>query len=302
MPVAIVLRGWLKEDRPGAGTGTGTGPPPGSWAHAALFHLVGEADPERAASLHASPLKPFSLAFLPPFSSSLRGERKGPRAQTGNKQVGEPGLDLSSEFRPLELRIALLEDALFPLLMDCFLHRSPRELTLGPAHFFVEEVRAVEHPWAGQASYEALWAWAGAEPQERVRLRFLTPTAFRRGDFDHPLPDPLLLIRSWAARWRQFSPLSLPKGLLDEERLPRLVGLRSARVRTIPFHDGHTIFPGFVGWVELLFRGSEEERRALTALAAYAFWAGSGRKTPYGAGLTRPLLPWLPCGNERSST
>jgi CRISPR-associated endoribonuclease Cas6 len=127
-----------------------------------------------------------------------------------------------------------------------------------------------------------------AAPKE-IKLFFYTPTTFRQGDIDLPLPVPSLVFRGLLTRWNAFSPISAP---LLRETIDRRIALSSADIQTRMFFDGRSHIPGFVGEVtfRILRNTSHTEAQAIAALADFAFYAGIGRKTTHGMGLVRRLM------------
>jgi len=117
-------------------------------------------------------------------------------------------------------------------------------------------------------------------------LVFATPTTFRQGDADLPLPVPRLVFRGLWEKWNAFAPQS---SLLSEEVIERKIALAEAQIRTRTFDEGRSSIVGFVGWAEfyLMGRHSLEVIRSLHALAEFAFFAGVGRKSTHGMGLVR---------------
>lgn len=148
---------------------------------------------------------------------------------------------------------------------------------------FLPSAAEEEGPWAGRSDWEALGKDRAQGPLQMI---FCTPTTFRQGDLDLPLPVPRLVLGGLLEKWNRFSPFPLP---LDPESLERRVALSAGRVRIRPFHDGRDEIRGFVGCAEfhVARSASAEERRALGALADFAFFAGVGRKTTHGMGLVR---------------
>ncbi|MBC7343990.1 MAG: CRISPR system precrRNA processing endoribonuclease RAMP protein Cas6 [Clostridia bacterium] len=119
-----------------------------------------------------------------------------------------------------------------------------------------------------------------------IRFRFCTPTTFRQGDLDLPLPVPALVFKSLLDLWNLHAPKPI---VLGPHALERGLALASCRIRTRRFFDGHAFIPGFVGLCEFRLTKvlSDEEAAAVRALAAFAFFSGIGRKTTHGMGLVR---------------
>ncbi|MGH9842774.1 MAG: CRISPR system precrRNA processing endoribonuclease RAMP protein Cas6, partial [Blastocatellia bacterium] len=156
----------------------------GARFQAAFLDLVHRVDPELAAALHEG--------------DALRGYSTGviwPREERGGAA------------RELKLRVACLDDRVYPAIARWAMtaDRDEARLRLGPAEFEVARVLVTAEsgePWAGYASVDELIA--GASDQETsIRLEFASPTAFRQGGRDEPLPAPRHVFGSLARRWNK---------------------------------------------------------------------------------------------------
>ena len=232
-------------------------PPVPEAIHAAFLDLARRADRALAATLHmpGHRVRPYTLTLL------------GPRAAPS-----------------LRLRLSVLAPELFARFWERWERRGGLPLRLDHRWLAPEGVHT-QGPWAGQIPWNAL---AHLPPVRTVRLAFCTPTTFRQGDLDMPLPLPKLLFASLLAKWNAASPFPLD---LDPESFSRYVGVREARIRTCRVWDGRGSVWGFVGTAEFVLRRDApvELRRALAMLATFAFYAGAGRRTTHGFGLTRLL-------------
>ncbi len=247
-PYAVVLS--FRSCRPIA-------PPAPEAIHAAFLDLARRADPALAAALHAPGhrVRPYTLALI------------GPRAGT-----------------ILRLRLSVLAPELFSRFWDRWDRRGGLPLRLGRGWLAPEKVQT-EGPWAGQILWKAL---AARPPVRCLRLAFCTPTTFRQGDLDLPLPVPKLLFGGLLLKWNATSPFPLSFGA---EIIAQNVAVRGAHLRTVPVWDGRARIWGFVGPVEFAVRrdAPEELRQGLATLAAFAPFAGAGRRTTHGLGLVRLL-------------
>ncbi|SDQ35455.1 CRISPR system precrRNA processing endoribonuclease RAMP protein Cas6 [Actinopolyspora saharensis] len=154
----------------------------------------------------------------------------------------------------------------------------PRRIRLGEAHCRVREVDV------DGVSYARL---ANSEPARHAQLRMISPLYFSRNGRDHPLPDPVLIVRNAAQRWNAHAPEPLHVG---EEQLRAITGM-------VFLHDlaGETVRTpvsatmeqtGFVGTVRLgLTRNAERVTRGLfAALMRFTAVAGVGAQTTHGFG------------------
>ena len=226
--------------------------------HGAFLGLVKSGDPSLAELLHSSGMgrRPFSLAPLGRIEGS----------------------------NTLSLRLGVVDPALFARFWERWNKRGGLPLPLGKAKL-VPIASRQDGPWAGTKPWNR---FESGSTERSVRLHFCTPTAFRQGDLDLPLPLPRLVFRGLLTRWNAFAPASLP---ITGETIDRLVALSSAKLETRVFYDGRAHIPGFVGSVEFrVLRGAPAEAiRALHALTEFAFYAGVGRKTTHGMGLVREV-------------
>jgi CRISPR-associated endoribonuclease Cas6 len=203
----------------------------------------------------------------------------------------------------LRIRITLLDDALYPLVSQYFLQHmgGAPTLHLGGAALGVSRVTVTPEsgePWAGFASFEHLLAQA-SEAETSWRLCFATPTAFKSGDADLPLPIPRLCFQSWLNSWDEHAPCPFFTDKAErkrflEEVVEGHVSVDFSQLRTAEqafYFDGHrTRERGFTGICRLTMRPaktSPHHRKILGALARYSFYAGTGRKTTMGMGVTR---------------
>lgn len=223
--------------------------------HAAFLDLVRRLDPALAEVLHAPGhrVRPYTLAQL--------GKRGG------------------EEFI---LRVGVLAPDLFERFWDRWDRRSGAPLRLNNRRLAPVEVHC-KGPWAGSLAWSA---FAHLPPAHQVTLIFCTPTTFRQGDVDLPLPVPRLILSGLLAIWNASAPRPIK---LDPDLFESHVALGPARVRTTPSWDGRARIWGFVGRAQLRVKATapQELGQALAVLSHFAFFAGVGRKTTHGFGLVR---------------
>jgi CRISPR-associated endoribonuclease Cas6 len=150
---------------------------------------------------------------------------------------------------------------------------------------------ARQHPWCDTSTFQELQAfWAGAPASGRVRLRFLSPTAFAGRDAatgrhaQAVFPFGALVFASLARRWEEHAPAPLPEGMRDA--LPRAIREESYDLRTTVVDLGTHRLKAFVGECEYAVApdASDVLQRAVHMLADYAFYSGVGTKTTMGFG------------------
>ena len=247
----------------------------GHQVHAAFLALISEVDPDLAEELHAA-----DVQYRPFTTSPLKG----------GKRVKADHLLLSPN-QACSLRLTALAPHIYRRLAEHLLmSQRPPTLRLGKADLLIAELIGTpgSSPWAGYTGWGELLERAPAA--ETIILQFASPTAFRRGDLDLPLPLPELVFGGYLSKWQAFSPIPLDQTLFEKEFFTRHIGVKEHRIRTLPFHDGRVIVPGFVGQVTFLIKGLPEELvRQINVLADFAFYAGTGRKTTHGMGMTRRI-------------
>ena len=194
MPFSIVINGFPKQNVPVPHV-------QGPALQGMFLHVMDEVDPSISARLHDDrSYRPYTLS---PLGIGERGRQfKGfqlPRER--NLRAGTP----------CYVRITMLEDALFPIFSRYFLARPQPTFRLGETEFIVTSVLATsenDNDWSRYVSYEELLVGRGYVPTERddapadklerrIKLRFVTPTSFSKGDIDLPLPLPRLVFQGY---------------------------------------------------------------------------------------------------------
>ncbi len=200
------------------------------------------------------------------------------------------------------LRITVLDPALTPEVLNRWLPNLPEfELPTDSGLFWAARgfaARHQEHPWAAQVDQGALvrQSLLTSPAPCRWMLEFARPTTFRSGEVDLPFPLPELLVRSWMDRWQTYGLVPLPKDLPERVRDGIMVSRYELRTACVPASTHSAV--GFVGQMSLeaalRMRKQErvltnEERSAVDLLCHYAFFAGTGRRTAQGMGMTQLL-------------
>lgn len=246
----------------------------GKYGHAAFLALISQVAPDLAQALHdAGTRQPFTVSPL--FGRMQRRE---------NEWHIRPG-------DSCWMRFTILDPDLYTVFSRYFCEAGipDQDFTLGTTDFIFEEAITVADAaeWSGFIDYAELQQSAAC--RNFFTLFFKTPTTFRQGDLDLPLPLPRLVFKGLLAKWNLFSKLPFPVELLDV--IERHVGVKEYQIRTVAFHDGHGHIPGFVGKVTFIIKGQIEERvlKEINCLADFAFFAGTGRKTTHGMGMTRRI-------------
>jgi CRISPR-associated endoribonuclease Cas6 len=262
-----------------------------------LQELIQKQDLSLATVLHAPKnSKPFTTAILRPLATDGLGRPEEQRlAHLSQASHGDQG--------EVKMRLTLLDDALYPLVSQFFLQHigGIPTLHLGRSALVVSKVSVTSEsgePWAGCASFETLLAQS-SETETSWRMFFATPTAFKSGDADLPLPIPRLCFQSWLNSWDEHASLPFFSDRAERKRfledvVDGQVSVDFAQLRTNEqwfCFDGHrTRERGFTGVCRFTVKPtktSPQHRRILGILARYSFYAGTGRKTTMGMGVTR---------------
>jgi CRISPR-associated endoribonuclease Cas6 len=247
----------------------------GKHLHALFLTLVSSVDRELGDRLHAQTAnKAFSLSPLQP----------GDRTDDLQWQHSRP---IAAEV-PCWWRISLLDDQLFGNLSRLWLNLNPQHSWhLGSADLFITSILGTPQstqPWAGFAPYQQLYEAASREEQQ-IHLRFFTPTAFRQGVYDSALPSRETVFGSLLRRWNEYSEIPFSESIIDH-LFPSYFDIRTELVK-----DARSKFIGCVGSLSFRILGAvdAETIRQINTLADFALYAGVGRKTPMGMGMTRRI-------------
>lgn len=209
------------------------------------------------------------------------------KTEPGQKDPGQKGYPV----RPgdsLGLRVTFLEDH-----NGIRLHEALSGTLAEPFPFLGAELKYTgcllpgEHPLSRRTTPDEILAL----PESRtLTIAFLSPTSFRVGDSNMPLPHPHLVFSSLLRKWEAWGlpGLGVEAGSFAGVRLGRFT-LESKVFKGI---KGALHF-GFVGKTQ--FDGSNladpSTLRAFTSLSALAFYSGIGIKTTQGMGQAIPEIP-----------
>ena len=267
----------------------------GKHLHALFLSLVSSVDTEMGNQLHANQAnKSFTLSPL----QLLRQHRGQSKATT------EANLRWTYR-RPISpgtscwWRISLLDDGLFGRLNQLWLNLNPNQpWHLGPADLHITSILGTPQstqPWANFCNYQQLYEQA-SEQERKLTLQFYTPTAFRQGKYDSAMPTSDRVFGSLLRRWNHYSGIEFSPHILDAVQ-PSYFDI-CTEVATDPrsqfHHTGAKVnpcnqFTGCVGKVTYQVLGNIDAvvLKQLNTLADFALYAGVGRKTPMGMGITR---------------
>lgn len=226
--------------------------------HANLLRWIDAAAPELAAEVHDRPVrKPFTVSPL-----------------TAGRNGG------------WECRVTLLADVLWPVLSEGVQQVGHLDLDGRVLPIALEDASVVYR------SYDELQT--SIRTDTYLRMAFVSPTTFRAGQLDSPLPEPGAVFHSWLSHWNDFAPPNrhISTALLDV--VHEVVAIAEIRDLRTERHDlGRSSPVGFVGQVTYAITHARLLNQAdvwrLNALAQYAEFCGTGRKTTQGMGQTRRL-------------
>ena len=139
-------------------------------------------------------------------------------------------------------------------------------------------------------TYQQLWDEAASD-RGSLKLRFLTPTSFRRQGNHFPLPVPTNLFHSYLRRWNDFSGLPFDQDdFLSWVEGSIIVARHNISSQKVQAGKRGSV-TGFTGTVELKLAKSAYQEpefvRLFYALGKLAPYCGTGHKTPFGLGQTR---------------
>jgi CRISPR-associated endoribonuclease Cas6 len=165
------------------------------------------------------------------------------------------------------------------------LDRHPFRLTAATADPAVDA-------WAGQSSYESLAAHQmlqSGQPGNTVTLDFASPTAFKSGGMQVPIPLPDLVFGSLVERWNTFSPVVLSP---EVRRFgAEMVAISRYRLESKPVAQKNGALR-IGGQGQVSYRAMSSDRywlATLQMLADFALFSGVGVQTATGMGQVRRM-------------
>lgn len=260
-----------------------------------FLHLLESVDPDVMQRLHAdNRYRPYTLSPL-----GIEGQptpdpsREGKFNRKGKFFEGFrlPGRQMIGTGDSCSVRITLLEDDLFPTFSRYFLTQAEPTFRLGSVEFQVTNVLVTGddgNPWSRYISYPELISRAVRQQrQRRIGLRFLSPTNFRNGDVDLPLPWPRLVFQGYLKRFCEFYPVDFLPDFAELVECYTGIG-RLDWIRTETIKTKNVVLAGFTGEVYFHIdpKAPPDLVWQMNLLADFAFFCGTGRKTTIGLGQT----------------
>jgi CRISPR-associated endoribonuclease Cas6 len=247
----------------------------GKHLHALWLTLISHIDRDLGNSFHADEAsKPFTLSPLQIHDRPITHHYRYPI---------KPGT-------PCWWRVTLLDDTLFSRLMPLWLDlNADRIWHLDAAELSISSVLGTAqsgHPWASACNYTELYALSSDRDRD-LTLEFATPTTFRQGKYDTALPTPESVFKGVLKKWNHYSQIEISSDIFE------VISPQKFELKTRLIPVGYSKILGAIGQITYRILGEVEPIiiRQLNALANYVLYAGVGRKTTMGLGMTRRLMP-----------
>jgi CRISPR-associated endoribonuclease Cas6 len=205
------------------------------------------------------------------------------------------------------LRITSLNEELSDALEEKIIRRIQSQLTLYKMDFRVDEIfkTHAEHKWAGESSFsEIAQDVAMASSGTRVRMEFVSPTAFRNNGLDICAPSSGQIFRSLWEKWNAFA----PEPMQIHEFWPQFANdcilvdeLTAVNTTHWEFAEGaRGAATGFTGTVGFSLMPKNKVKKdwqqywdgaatVLQSLANFSFYCGVGHHTTIGMGQSKVL-------------
>ena len=221
--------------------------------HGIFFSMFSE---ETGRHFHSPVTKPFSL-FYPAF---FKGSRETIISFT--------------------LEVNLLNLSLFPFLSrELLIKGKEKTLSVEGVKLELTSVKTIS-----TLTFEDILE--DSHMSQDFILDFLTPTSFKKGNYDFILPDPYLIFKNLIRRWNAFSPQKIDYKVLQYVKENVVVSGCWIRSQKTQISQSAKI-TGFCGRVFLYAVKSSDENKVLNSLLKFAEFSGVGRKTTMGFGKVR---------------
>lgn len=285
MPRSILISLTAESSYPILGT---LGRPVQAW----FLSQVTRSDPALASQLHDEQgLKPYTVSTL--LDSHSRPLRPGSWVKPGEL---------------CWLRVTGLNEELSEFVETKFIKKLPKQLTIHKMIFRVDDiaVKRSEHEWAGETTFSEIAQDAAlASAENRVRMEFASPTAFRSNGLDVCIPAPGQIFRSLWEKWNAFAPEPMqvhdfwPQFVNDCILVDELTAINSVHW---DFSEGSgRSATGFTGTVGFYLAPKHKVKQqwqeywdganvVMQSMAGFAFYCGVGHHTTNGMGQARLIL------------
>jgi len=116
------------------------------------------------------------------------------------------------------------------------------------------------------------------------RMKFITPTTFRKGKLNHPLPDLKSMFKGLTRKWNLFSGWKYNQDKILNY-VDKVIAVKRHDIQSdvVKYQDHMQV--GFMGNLEVeIFDDDKEMREKIQSLVEFSFYAGVGYKTTMGMG------------------
>ncbi len=184
----------------------------------------------------------------------------------------------SPETDRLILLVSFLDEGIFPYFSEGFV------FNLKNSQISNREVKKATILNLSHLLYEELYN--PLELKEEMFFNFLTPTTFKKGEFDYPLPDPVLIFKSLSQKWNEFANSEF-KIEISPKEVVKAVQVADIFIKTRKIWlSKNSKIVGFTGKVLLKLKTKDQELlKRLNTLYKFSEFSGIGRKTPMGLGM-----------------
>jgi CRISPR-associated endoribonuclease Cas6 len=276
----------------------------GRAAHALLLDIVRKYDTHLASALH----DPTSIQ-----NSQSNIQNSTPRPFTTSTLMGRfPNRQFDKQ-GGYTMRLTSIQEELTTVLLEANQNGplAPGEtIELDHLPFLIEETQppfqtqdtqsAIQNsqskittsPWAASALYQELGAdylLARQPPPRRLSFVLTSPTTFKSGGKQVPIPLPDLFFGSLLEKWNAYAPIAFPLEVRRYAAECLGIGRYKLSSRAVPIKEGG-VRAGAVG--EISYASLSYDRywmSVLTTLAAFALFSGVGASTSMGLGQCRQI-------------
>lgn len=177
-------------------------------------------------------------------------------------------------------------------VVQAALNRLSR-LDIGSCPFQVTGRSMSRHNLAGSANYRDIYRQSESDAErgaDQIRMIFLSPTAFKKGEVSELFPTPEIFFHSLLRKWNYFCPEPVQGIEPDMWGKSWMVSRYKLMTRMLDFGSHNQVgFKGSLGFRSTAW--AEQRIKVLgKTLARFAFYAGVGYATTRGMGTARAEL------------
>ena len=245
----------------------------GDLVHGCFHDMIRSFAPDFVDKWHdQSPFRPFTLSGLIHYQ-----DRRGRQSPSG-------GILLREDQEYL-IRVTTLTRQAWEVVQGGLSRLSV--LNIGSVPFQLAGKSMSRHNLAGSANYTDLcreFDQSGKNPADQIRITFLSPTAFKKGDINELFPTPENFFHSLHRKWKYFCNEWVSEAEPGMWAESWMTSRYSLMTRMLDFGSFQQV--GFKG--ELYFRSTPHADKEIKALgrilARFAFYSGVGYATTRGMG------------------